>query len=84
MAWLKGKNLSPWTRVWSAWSATSKYRMKVLQKQAYQAADQSASSSKKGSKRKRKVKVPVELVMTYMNEYPQLKQSQGWTLVSSC
>ncbi|KAJ1526452.1 hypothetical protein ONE63_009586 [Megalurothrips usitatus] len=84
LAYLKGKNIQPWTRVRDAWIATSKHRRRHLVNGAVVAAEQEAQKNdgRKGKKPRRAPKrSPEDTVMSYVADYPQIKQPKGWTLL---
>lgn len=79
MAWLKAKNLAPWTRVLSYWTLTSKRRLRELQTEQ-EVNDPKPSKSRKG---KSVVKATSDVkVASYTSQFPQILETQGWTLVS--
>lgn len=77
VAWLKSSNISPWTRVLTAWKCCSKYRLRKLQSEsAAEDAVENVAGNKSKSKSKtntrKKKSIPLK-VTTYAADYPQIK-----------
>ncbi|KAK3907375.1 Activator of stress genes 1 [Frankliniella fusca] len=79
--WLTNGNISPWTRVLSAWKDTSKKRLKELQTPVALEESGEGLQGKRNHLKPKKVKTTYAKVTSYTEKFPQIVEPEGWSLL---
>ncbi|KAJ1519025.1 hypothetical protein ONE63_011369 [Megalurothrips usitatus] len=81
LTWLQNLNISPGTRVLSAWQDTSKKRLKELQTPVRSEPAEEPPQGKRKRATQKKVKSSALTVTSYTQQFPQIGEPQGWSLL---